>query len=236
MEVQELKDFDSLSNKSNEDIKTENMDDHNQVPSENKNSKAAEVEELIIERKQSLSTDQNVFEGISEETLMIWESILINSNNDLTCHLVYDDTEILNVELDELNQKVIKNDCNRTRVKDKDLLPNFRSYIESFLTHYCKVNSIHYKQGLNEVLAPFLLLKGKFNVSLSRVYNLFSCFVGRFLTNFYSEEDFFSLQSALGLLSILLKYHDPLLFHLLEYATITPEMYATSWLLTFFSR
>ena len=167
---------------------------------------------------------------------MIWESILINSNYALTCHLIHNDNDILNEELNETNQKVIKNDCDRTRVKDKHLLIDFRKNLELSLTHYCKVNKICYKQGLNEVFSPFLLLKSKLNISLCRVYNLFSCFVGRFLTNFYIEKDFYSLQSSLGLLNILLKYHNPMLYYLLEYAMITPEMYATSWLLTIFSR
>ena len=145
--------------------------------------------------------------------------------------------QILNADLNSDKQKIIKNDCDRTRVKDKDILPNFRLNLESILTHYCKLNNFFYKQGLNEVLAPFLLLKAKLkHLSLAKIYNLFSCFIGRFLTNYYTEKDFYSLQASLSLLNILLKYHNPMLYYLLEYAMIIPEMYATSWILTMFSR
>ena len=46
-------------------------------------------------------------------------------------------------------------------------------------------------------------------LDLKFVYNSFSGFVHRYLTNFYEEEEFFSLQTALALLSLLHKYHDP---------------------------
>jgi hypothetical protein len=46
-------------------------------------------------------------------------------------------------------------------------------------------------------------------LDLKFVYNSFSGFVHRFLTNFYEEEEFYSLQTALALLSLLHKYHDP---------------------------
>lgn len=49
------------------------------------------------------------------------------------------------------------------------------------------------------------------NVSLDLkfVYNSFSGFIKRYLTNFYEEEEFYSLQTSLALLSLLHKYHDP---------------------------
>jgi hypothetical protein len=46
-------------------------------------------------------------------------------------------------------------------------------------------------------------------LDLKFVYNSFSGFVHRYLTNFYEEEEFYSLQTALALLSLLHKYHDP---------------------------
>ncbi|MCQ2820432.1 MAG: TBC domain-containing protein [archaeon] len=57
----------------------------------------------------------------------------------------------------------------------------------------------------------------------------------KYLTNYYWEKDFFSLQSSLSLITILLRYHDPELNNLLEYTLIKPEMYATSWILTIFA-
>jgi hypothetical protein len=134
------------------------------------------------------------------------------------------------------NQRVIKNDCDRTRVKDKPLLISFREYLESMLTFYCKNNNIKYKQGMNEIVGPFILLKAKVPVSLSKIFNMFSCFLEKFLTNYYKEDEFFSLQSSLALLNLILKYHDPVMFNVFEFAIITPEMYATSWILTVFAK
>jgi hypothetical protein len=149
---------------------------------------------------------------------------------------VKDDSELLNEELDLFNQRVIKNDCDRTRVKDKTLLPSYREYLESMLTFYCRKNDIKYKQGMNEIVAPFILIKAKLSITLSKVYNLFASFMEKFLTNYYYEDEFFSLQSSLALLNVLVKYHEPEIFNIFEFALITPEMYATSWVLTIFSK
>lgn len=131
---------------------------------------------------------------------------------------------------------MIKNDCDRTRTRDKPLLPSFREYLECYLTYYCRNMNIKYKQGINEIVGPFILLKAKITLSLSRVYNLFTCFIERFLTNYYYEDEFFSLQSSLALLSTLLRYHDSIIFNVFEFGMITPEMYATSWILTIFAK
>lgn len=67
-------------------------------------------------------------------------------------------------------------------------------------------------------------------------YNCFSIFVWRFLTTFYLDEDFFSLQSALALLQLLFRYHDPELAICIDQNQISPEMYAMPWFLTFFAK
>jgi Rab-GTPase-TBC domain len=134
------------------------------------------------------------------------------------------------------NQKVIKNDCDRTRVREKNLVNSFREYLECFLTFYCKKVEIKYKQGLNEIMAPFILLKSKTSIGLSRIFNLAMFFIRKFLTNYYHEDEFFSLQSSLALLNILLKYHNTVIYNIFEFALITPEMYATSWILTIFAK
>ena len=64
---------------------------------------------------------------------------------------------------------------------------------------------------------------------------MFVCFIDKFLTNYYWEKEFYSLQSSLSLITILLKYHDPEIYNILEFAMISPEMYATSWVLTVFA-
>lgn len=67
---------------------------------------------------------------------------------------VTDEEEIKATVCDLDNQRVVRADAERTRgneALDKDV-------IELVLTKYCKNNAIKYKQGLNEVLAPFLYL------------------------------------------------------------------------------
>ena len=131
---------------------------------------------------------------------------------------------------------MIKNDCDRTRAKDKSLVKSFREYVECLLTYYCLKYNIKYKQGMNEILGPLILLKSKVSISLSRIFNLYSCFMEKYLSNYYHENEFFSLQSSLALLKILLKYHEPTLHNIFEYGLISPEMYATSWVLTLFAK
>jgi len=48
------------------------------------------------------------------------------------------------------NQSVIKADSKRTRTEKANKFA-FKEYLEIMLTTYCKLNSIKYKQGLNEV-------------------------------------------------------------------------------------
>ena len=157
--------------------------------------------------------------------------------------MVEDDAELLNVDLNLDTQKykyltirVIKNDCDRTRVRDRASVKSFREYLEYLLTYYCLKYKIRYKQGMNEVLGPLILLKSKISITLSRIFNLYSCFMEKYLSNYYHEDEFYSLQSSLALLKILLKYHQPELYNIFENGLITPEMYATSWILTIFAK
>ena len=89
---------------------------------------------------------------------------------------------------------------------------------------------------MNEVLGPLILLKSKISITLSRIFNLYSCFMEKYLSNYYHESEFYSLQSSLSLLKILIKYHEPEIFNIFDHGLITPEMYATSWILTIFAK
>jgi hypothetical protein len=67
---------------------------------------------------------------------------------------IQDDQEIKLTVCDMENQRVVRADAERTRGQeqlDKDI-------IELILTKYCKNNNIKYKQGLNEIVAPFMYL------------------------------------------------------------------------------
>ena len=175
------------------------------------------------------------FDNITEEKIDSWEKIL--SESKLPYHnFNITDSDILSIEPPDLKtEKLIIGDIKRTKVKEKIILPSFNEYCFQFTTFFLKDNKINYKQGLNEIVATFILLKGKVNISFSRLYKLFTLFIDKFLSNYYSEEDFFSLKSSLSLINILLKYHSPEIYNLFDFLLITPEIYATSWILTLFS-
>ena len=81
-----------------------------------------------------------------------------------------------------------------------------------------------------------MLLKSYAEMPLYAVYNCFACFIHRFLPTFFNDEEFLSLQCELIILKLLLRYHDPELGLYLEKNHMTPELYATPWILTFFAK
>jgi len=102
--------------------------------------------------------------------------------------------------------------------------------LEHFLGFYCKKTEISYKQGLNEIAAPFILLTKDFSLA----YSLFSEFMNRFLRDFFDDEEFLSLQIFLKMFELLIKYHNPELHSFLKTNDLTPELFATPWFLTIF--
>ncbi|KAF0745706.1 hypothetical protein Ae201684P_011070 [Aphanomyces euteiches] len=118
------------------------------------------------------------------------------------------------MEQDDSNQRVIRADAPRTRSKDfpSDSRETIERSLVQMLTFYCKSKNIRYKQGMNEVLAPFLLLRmASPEWTDSIVYQCFYTFIDKFLTNVYSDREFRSLQCSMRLLRLLLQYHDPVL-------------------------
>ena len=170
-----------------------------------------------------------IFSTITQEKITEWENILLK----YVPNKLNDDCKILIVNLDLTLQEQIKKDIERTKVRESILMSSFTQYLEFFLTYYCKEQNIFYKQGLNEIFAPFILLKYKIKISLSQIYNLIQGMINRFLPNyFYEKETFYSLKSSLNVTTLLLKYHVPTIYNIFDNALISPEMYATNLLLT----
>jgi len=63
----------------------------------------------------------------------------------------------MSVKQDELNQNVIQADCLRTRF----LSPQAKQQMVPILTYYVKHEQFTYKQGINELLLPFMWLESK---------------------------------------------------------------------------
>ena len=170
-----------------------------------------------------------IFTTITQEKIAEWENILLK----YVPNKLNDDCQILIVNFDLSFQEQIKKDIERTKVRESILMSSFTQYLEFFLTYYCKEQNIFYKQGLNEIFAPFILLKYKIKISLSEIYNLIQGLINRFLPNYFYEKDtFYSLKSSLNVTTLLLKYHEPRVYNIFDNALISPEMYATNLLLT----
>ena len=173
---------------------------------------------------------ESLFDSITPETVSKWLEILeIKTKKPITII-----SEIYKIK-DVANLKIIKNDIIRTRVRESVILPGFTEYLEFFIVYFCKINNIKYKQGLNEIIGPMVLLHYKVNLTLTEIYSLIQGFVNKFLTNYYHEIELYSLKSSMSLIKLLLRYHDPVLYNLLEDASISPEMYAMSMLMTTFA-
>ena len=190
------------------------------------------------DNKENDSSDEEVkslsptFDLISEELLEKWEKIL-KANNLTKARTVADDINFDDYNLNYESIQTIQNDSKRTRVRERFNFQDFEKVLQKILVYFCKLNNIEYKQGLNEVLGPFLLLKIKLpKLKLSKIYNLFTLFIDHFFSNYYYEAELFSFRCSISLVNLLLKYHDPSLYTLFKENNISPEMYAINWLLT----
>ena len=191
----------------------------------NKEKANFEYEKLIENNPEEL------FKTITEETIENWKKILYKK----IPKIIKEDCNILNSENSKENYKIVSNDIPRTRFREKVLLNSFSSLLEYFINFYCSENNIIYKQGLNEIISPFLFIKYKIpNIPYHEIYNLFSGYINSFATNYFYDNTIYSLKNSLCLLTLLLKYHAPVLQNLFDRLMITPEMYGTNWLLTAF--
>ena len=192
-----------------------------------KNANDKSYSKIIKENPDSL------FEKMNEQRIIIWESMLYNNSSPLRKN---SDSEILYSPLDRPDQKVIKNDCRRTRVREGFLIPGYSKILEAILTYYCNTKKICYKQGLNEIFGSLILLKYKFkNMKLSKLFDIGEVFIDQYLPNYFYEKEIFSLQSSLSLFVILLKYHEPSVYNRFDSTEIMPQMYATNSIITLMS-
>ena len=174
----------------------------------NKNEEEQNYSKIINENPDSL------FKNMNEQRLITWESILYIKSTPLRKH---SDSEMLYTPLDRFDQKVIKNDSIRTRVRERVLIPGYSKILESALTYYCNSKNIYYKQGLNEIFGVLILLQYKFkNIKLSKLFDLAEVLIDQYLPNYFYEKEIYSLKSALGLFVVLLKYHEPTVFNKLD--------------------
>jgi len=117
---------------------------------------------------------------------------------------------------------------------------NVRDKMEAMLTCWCQTQKTKYKQGLNEVLAPFLNLQvpqpGENDPPAKddEVFDLFTAFVNEYAP-FFSSEEFVPLQCAFIFFRRLLLYHCPQLQNFFAEKGVTPDMFCMPWFLTLFA-
>jgi hypothetical protein len=167
---------------------------------------------------------------------MYYETIASRWIEKLACPVV-EIPDLSDIALSAPNQRVIRYDCERTR-SSLDVFRNdkVRKSMEALLTLYCTSENVKYKQGMNEVLAPFVYLK-LVNViaDWSLVYTLFKKFVDKFLSSILKDDDFDFIQKACVCFRTLVRYHAPSLASKLDTAGILPELYVMPWFMTLFA-
>ncbi|CAN0091705.1 unnamed protein product, partial [Ectocarpus sp. 12 AP-2014] len=146
------------------------------------------------------------------------------------------DAAILSTDLDLENQRVVRVDVERTRpALDQFKRPRVKNLLARILTYHCKTHGLGYKQGMHEVLAPFVALSDP-ELPTSDISLCYSAFLRRFLPYaFNQDEEFLSLQICFRLFRLLLLYHHPRLCRFLDQYQLQPELYATPWFMTLFS-
>ena len=231
-ENKEKKEIKEKENK-DKDIKKEEKKDYKKLVKEYISQCLNDPEYYELIKNNPIS----LFDSMDEKKLERWETLLSNICP-LTFQMTKDkDQEILSFPFPESSQStVIKNDSKRTRVRESIIYENYIDTLSRVLNYYCQKYKLVYKQGLNEIFGPLILLKFKIKkLSLTSVINLGAMIIDTFLPNYFYEKDIYSLKSALGLFVILLKYHDPTVYNKLDSLEVRPEIYATNWIVTYVS-
>jgi hypothetical protein len=180
----------------------------------------------IIDNLDSTQESSNtLFESEGAQSDLVHNKIEIST-------IINSDSDLYSTICDLENQTVIAMDIERTRTP----ITSHKLIAEKIITHYCKTHQIGYKQGLNEIAAPFILLyKQSGQLDDFQIYNCFTRFMHIFLPTFYSDSEFLSLQCSLGLFELLLKYHDPEVALFLRNCKISSDIYAFNWFITLFA-
>ena len=189
---------------------------------------------LDFEYSNIISNNPSIlFKSITSEHIILWESLLFIQNVPKTN---FTQEEILSTPLNNEDQIIIRNDCARTRVRESKIIKNFKEILEILITKFISTNDIKYKQGLNEIFGPILLLQYKLpNFTLSNVYLFSECFIKKFIFPYYKEKNFHLLKFTLNLFNILLLFHEPEIYNRFQKLNIVPEIFATNWIMTLFS-
>ncbi|KAM3135450.1 hypothetical protein pb186bvf_012469 [Paramecium bursaria] len=156
-----------------------------------------------------------------------WD-ILLGTYSPSVDHISEED--LLNTQLNLPEQRTIQMDVPRTR--PQQIPQKNHKFLELMITKFCKTEKLSYKQGINEIFGVVCIF-GEQGLQWTKVYEY-----GRKIiqdNNFFKDKEFNSLQTAFQFINMLLRFHDVELFEYLNSQSLTPELYATPWILTIFS-
>ena len=91
---------------------------------------------------------------------------------------------------------------------------------------------------MNEIIGALYLMRkySSKKIELYTIFNIFSCFIDIYFTNYFWEKELYALQSSISLVELLLKYHEPELYFLFQKSFVTSQVYATNWILTTYAK
>ncbi|KRX01778.1 Rab-GTPase-TBC domain [Pseudocohnilembus persalinus] len=194
----------------------------------------------IQQNQQSQQKQQIQQQKQSEEgTFLNWKKYLFDENL-LTEVLKFEEWDRKDLNFPEAN--TLKKDLNRTRNED----PFFKKEktqkkLQLIATFYCKQNYVNYQQGMLELVIPFLLLERK-DFKLSKCYAYFSSFMNNFYPKFLIQKpltltvELPFLTLAIQFCEILLNYHCPRIYTILQECDINLSLAVTSWIVTLFAK
>ncbi|CAD7923829.1 unnamed protein product [Amoebophrya sp. A120] len=128
------------------------------------------------------------------------------------------------------NNRVVQADVKRTRAAVPAVVAQ-HGRLETLITNYCQATDTFYRQGLNEILAPFLLLEPANDL---KALIKFHGFFAKFCAPFFADQ-FKQMEAVLRTFDALLLYHFPDLHQELAINDLEPVVYATPWFVTIFA-
>ena len=187
------------------------------------------VHQNIEYKKLIINNPEKLFSFLKEEVFIKWQSIVFN----MMPTIIESDADIIALVPNRKDQQLIEVDTKRTRFLESNLVPGFVKILEMVLTFYCNTKNIKYKQGLNEIFGPLILMKYKIKqLKYINIFNFGEAFIDKFLPNYYYETELYSIKSSISIFTLLLKYHEPSVYNFLDSLEIPHELYAANWLLT----
>uniref|UniRef100_A0A7S1ER00 TBC1 domain family member 23 n=1 Tax=Timspurckia oligopyrenoides TaxID=708627 RepID=A0A7S1ER00_9RHOD len=175
--------------------------------------------------------------------ILLYESILILPNTIIPDYSTETANEFLSAAL---NAEQLCNDRDqlyidsiRTRADIEYFQnENTRAAMIRLLSLFCFREHVNYIQGMNELLAPWMILPG-IQENPRRVLLLMRAFAHKFLSFLLVKKNhdaFAGLKLVFEAFTALMHYHDPQLASHFELNHVSVDLFATSWILTAFSR